>query len=156
MTKAHIPISKTSNTNISNIQNERYWSTSMIKHRNIREHLNIDLLGPLLYLLLWDWNLILRSVCAEYEMRKWHEPTCSGSKYLNFLKHNNRNSNHQCLLVWVNPKYSCTEMWERWNMDVYRSKDKAYLGILLPSKATLAEDAVSASVNWISACQDIP
>lgn len=58
------------------------------------------------YLLRWDWNLMFRSVCAEYEIRKWEEPTCSGSKYL---------------------------------------------GILLPSRAFRAEDAVSASVNWINA-----
>lgn len=29
---------------------------------------------------------MFKSVCAEYEIRKWHEPTCSGSKYLN-VKH---------------------------------------------------------------------
>ncbi|MCH85101.1 hypothetical protein A2U01_0005943 [Trifolium medium] len=42
----------------------------------------IVFLRPHFYLLRLDWNLILRSRCAEYEIRKLQEPTFSGSKYL--------------------------------------------------------------------------
>lgn len=85
---------------------------------------------------------MFKSVCAEYEIRKWHEPTCSGSKYL-IVKHRVskiRNTTH----------YSkCTELNEEEEKMVGMGEhmDSTCLGILLPSKAFLAEDAVSASLN---------
>lgn len=42
----------------------------------------IWVMHPHFYLLRLDWNLIFRSLCAEYEIRKLQEPTFSGSKYL--------------------------------------------------------------------------
>jgi hypothetical protein len=42
----------------------------------------IVVLCPYLYLLRLDWNLILMSQHAEYEICEWQEPTCFESKYL--------------------------------------------------------------------------
>lgn len=87
------------------------------------------------YLLLCDWNLMFRSVCAEYEIRKWHEPTCSGSKYLKVNDHITKLTALQTI-----PKIQKL-------MRGSIRNGSAYLGILLPSKAFLAADAVSASLN---------
>lgn len=80
---------------------------------------------------------MFRSVCAEYEIRKWHEPTCSGSKYLKVKHHITKLTTLQAI--------PCMEINEK-NMKG-EEMDSACLGILLPSKAFLAADAVSASLN---------
>jgi len=77
------------------------------------------------YLLRLDWNLMLRSRCAEYEIRKLQVPTCSGSKYLEMKAVTTINDESQ----------------ER-----KKCKSRACLGMLLPSSESLAEEAVSASV----------
>lgn len=79
------------------------------------------------YLLRLDWNLILRSRCAEYEIRRLQEPTCSGSKYLEIK--------------------AITTVNDQSQEERRRCKSKSCLGMLLPSSAFLAEEAVSASVN---------
>lgn len=45
-----------------------------------------------LYLLRCDWNFILKSVWAEYVIRKWQVVMCSGSKYLPFSRSITKNS----------------------------------------------------------------
>jgi len=77
------------------------------------------------YLLRLDWNLILRSRCAEYEIRKLQVPTCAGSKYLEMKAITTINDEGQ-------KRRKC--------------KIRACLGMLLPSSESLAEEAVSASV----------
>lgn len=91
-----------------------------------------------MYLLRCDWNLILKSVWAEYEIRKWQDVICSGSKYLEPSSSISNNSNK--IKTYFHTKYNA------------KTRN---LGILLPSNAFLALAAVSASVYWINACKMI-
>lgn len=81
------------------------------------------------YLLRWDWNLIFRSVCAEYEMRKWHEPTWSGSKYLKFKTYQ-----------------------PQWGIPICRTSNSKQIEMFIGRKANERESmpGYASSIQWVS------
>lgn len=99
------------------------------------------------YLLRLDWNLILRSGCTEYAMRKLQSPTWFGSKYLDIQKYKQISK-----FKIFQPITKINDVGEE-----QRRKCKSIdcLGMLFPSSASLAEEAVLISENWIKAFPEI-